>query len=235
VNNGYLLPVRVVKALYRGKLLARLWAALEAGTLKRPEGLPRSAVVNLLKAVARKEWNVRLQERYAHGRGVMIYLSRYVKGGPISDRRLLSADAEAVAFRYKDHRDGKNKVMRLATGHFIQRVLWHVPETGQHTIRHYGLYAHQAKPKRALCRAQLGQAPEADAVEPIDWQAFWERLGRADAGRCPRCGRRLVPGMSFGRRRDENSIANGRRRGLVQQSVEADKRPRRLLNSQPPD
>ncbi len=230
VNNGYLLPVRVVKAMYRGKLLARLWAALSADTLKCPEGMSRSAVVRLLKAVAGKAWNVRLQERYAHGRGVMLYLSRYVKGGPISDRRVLSADGQAVAFRYKDHRDNQIKVMRLATGHFIQRVLWHVPETGQHTIRHYGLYAHQGKPKRAVCREQLGQAPEV-----IDWQAFWEQLGRADKGRCPHCGRRLVPGVSFGRRRDENSIANGTRRGLVQQSVEADTRRWRLLNSRPPD
>jgi len=32
--------------------------------------------------------------------------------------------------------------------------------------------------KRALCRAQLGQAPEQAAVDPVAWQQFMEKPGR---------------------------------------------------------
>lgn len=220
-KRGYLLPVRVVKALYKGKLLARLWTALQSGALKLPEGRCAADIARLLKAVGRKGWNVRVQERYAHGRGVMRYLARYVKGGPISDRRLLSATPSQVALGYTDHRDGKSKVLRLSTGHFIQRVLWHVPETGQHTIRHYGLYAHRARAKRAQCREQLGQDPETETIDRLDWQSFWDQLGQSDKGRCPDCGVRLVAGTHFQRRRNTNSIGRTRS-GFIQQAVQAD-------------
>ena len=219
VERGYLLPVRVMKALYKGKLLARLWDALKADTLALPKDQSRDAVERLLKVVGKKEWNVRLQERYAHGRGVMRYLSRYVKGGPISDRRLISADAKETCFRYTDHTDGKHKVMRLSTDQFLGRVLWHVPEDGQHTIRQYGLYAHQARPKRALCRAQLGQAVEKEKIEPMEWQAFMKQFGHTEYAQCPDCGKALVRGPTLERVRNENSIAKECGSGYVQQGV----------------
>lgn len=206
VAGGYLVPVRVVKALYKGKLLARLWGALQAGTLVIPEGASRAGLERLLKAVGKKGWNVRLQERYAHGRGVLLYLSRYVKGGPISDRRILHADEAQTRFRYRDHRDGQTKVMAVSTAHFMERVLWHVPEPGQHGIRHYGLYAHQARPKRALCRQQLGQAPEQERIEASDWTTFMAQFGPARITQCPRCGQPLVRGRTIAKRRGEISI-----------------------------
>lgn len=220
VRGGYLLPIRVVKALYRGKLLARLWGALRAGTLRLPDEHTPAQVGRLLKALSRKAWNVRLQERYAHGRGVLRYLARYVKGGPISDRRLLSADAERVCFRYRDHRDGRDKRLALRTEDFMKRVLWHVPEPGQHTIRHYGLYAHRSRAKRATCRAALGQAPEAKAVEPLDWATFLDGLQDPKKTGCPVCGQRLVVAGACRPRRNTNSLAMDRPCRFVQPGVQ---------------
>lgn len=233
VKNGYLLPVRVVKALYRGKLLARLWAALRGARLKLPEGMDAAGLSRLLKVLGRKDWNVRLQERYAHGRGVMRYLARYVKGGPISDRRLVAVTPQRVCFRYTDHRDGKRKRMELSTDHFIQRVLWHVPEAGQHTIRHYGLYSHKARARRALIRAHLGQAPETESVAPLDWQQFMEDSGGKDKGQCPVCGKRLQALLPFGAKQHTNSIGPIQRCAHVQQGVEVDA-PTRYLERDPP-
>ena len=45
-------------------------------------------VRRVLVAAARQQWNIRIAERYPHGRGVMKYLARYVRGGPIKDHRL---------------------------------------------------------------------------------------------------------------------------------------------------
>ncbi len=219
VQRGYLLPVRAVKALYKGKLLARLWDALKDGTLALPKDQSREAVERLLKAIGKKEWNVRLQERYAHGRGVMLYLSRYVKGGPISDRRLISSDTHETSFRYKDHTDGRSKVMRLSTDQFLGRVLWHVPEDGQHTLRQYGLYAHQARPKRALCRAPLGQADEKESIEPMEWQDFMNQFGDTERAHCPDCGKVLVRGPTLARVQNENSLSKECGSGYVQQDV----------------
>jgi hypothetical protein len=37
-------------------------------------------------------WKLKEPKRYEHGRGVLIYLARYLKGGPITQREL--ADGE---------------------------------------------------------------------------------------------------------------------------------------------
>lgn len=149
----------------------------------------------------------------------MLYLSRYVKGGPISERRLLSSDDKTTCFGYTDHTDGKPKVMRLSTDQFLQRVLWHVPVAGQHTIRQYGLYAHQARSKRAQCRAQLGQDDEQTQIGALEWPLFLKQFGQADASTCPDCGKSLVRGPTLARRRTENSIYKVRGGGTVQQDV----------------
>lgn len=81
----------------------------------------------------------------------------------ISNQRLVSADAESVAFRWKDYRvkrGDRQKVMRLDTGEFIRRFLSHVLPDGFHRIRHYGLLAGATR-KTAIAhiRKLRGQRP----------------------------------------------------------------------------
>lgn len=224
VTNGHLLPVRVVRALYRGKLLAAIEQGLRAGTLRRPAPTTALAWARTRKALYKKNWNVCLKERYPHGQGVMKYLSGYVKGGPLGEARLRAADDAAVAFAYRDHRDGKHKTMRLSTEEFLSRLLWHVPPPRQHTIRHYGLYSAHGTAKRATARAQLGQPGPEQRPDPA-WQPALTRLGHADRAHCPRCGSRLVRGMTLDRFRagDENSLLlKTHRNGFAQQGAQAD-------------
>ena len=233
VKHDYLLPVRVVKALYQGKLLARLWEGLTAQALTLPPQHQEADLKKLLRQLAKKTWNVRLQERYAHGKGVMLYLARYVKGGPLSNPRLKAADTDHIAFAYKDHRDQQHKVMRLTPHHFVQRLLWHVPEKGQHLIRHYGLYGHQAKAQRNRCREQLHQAPEADTGNPLDWQAFWHQLNKPQKGQCTTCGKALRRGEKVGAR-GKNSYNKTIDHGFVQQGVQRNTAPGTDANTGPP-
>ena len=102
--------------------------------------------------VARKDWEVRSVAGVRGGRGVTKYVARYLRGGPVKDQRLVSADDHKVTFRYRDHRDGKEKLIALTTEHFMSRVLWHVPVKGQHHVRYYGLYAPGAGAKRERIR-----------------------------------------------------------------------------------
>ena len=44
-----------------------------------------------------KRWNVHVCERYSNPVGVLNYLGRYLNGGPISEKRLLSLDAMWLA------------------------------------------------------------------------------------------------------------------------------------------
>lgn len=71
---------------------------------------------------------------------MLAYLSRYTHRVAISNARLVSADAQTVAFRWKNYRiksGDRQKVMRLATPEFIRRFLIHVLPDGFHRIRHY--------------------------------------------------------------------------------------------------
>jgi len=225
VRNGFLLPVRVVKAKYRGKLLSWLWKALDAGELQVPPDTSDAGVRRLLGDLKRKPWSVRVKERYSHGRGVMLYLSRYVKGGAISERRLISSDGREVVFGYNDLRDGKYKTERLPIDSFIGRVLWHVPEPGQHVVRHCGLYGHRSYEQRAVCRRSLGQAPERKPDRRPTWQAQLDRAGQAARTQCGYCGSRLVRGRAIPARwtRYQNSLYRLSAQQFVQQDVGTDR------------
>ena len=234
VQYDYLLPVAVVKSLYKGKLLARLWAAVNEGRLTLPAWQKPADIQRLLRKLNGKAWNVRIQERYAHGKGVMLYLGRYVKGGAISNERIESVTPKTVTFHYKDHRDHLHKTLELTRQQFIERILWHVPETGQHTVRHYGLYSHHSRAKRNLCRRQLGQPPETDNTEPLDWQRFLADIGQGEKGKCSQCGQALLRCQSIGatRWRDKNSI--NKWAALVQQDVQLNAAPSDRQGTGPP-
>ena len=155
-TGSYLLPGRQVRVLYRGRFQARIKDAFNADELKLPPDHDSKTFWNAYKAAYAKTWCVRVEEQYAHGRGVLLYLSRYLRGGPVHPSQLVRCDSERIGFRYKDHRDKKLKVLELQPKEFVRRLLLHVPEPGQHMVRHYGLYAGAAKRKRNKCREVLG-------------------------------------------------------------------------------
>lgn len=100
----WLLPQKVLTAKFRGKLRALLLASLERGTLTVPAGQTAAWIRGLLNRLGRAHVNVKVLERYDHGLGVATYLARYLRGGPISNRRLVSLQDDMVTFRYPDRR-----------------------------------------------------------------------------------------------------------------------------------
>jgi hypothetical protein len=133
---------------------------------------------------------------------VLRYLSRYTHRVAISNRRLVAADANAVAFRWKDYRvvpearlrhEGPDrwKTMTLAPHEFIRRFLMHVLPKGFHRIRHYGLFANGNRAANiARARELLGAAPR--LVEPEQEKAAAPHEPRVLACPCPRCGGRMI-------------------------------------------
>jgi hypothetical protein len=79
VRHGFLLPARVVMAVFRGKMVAALRQTLARGALALPAAMRPQQLVNLLHRLghpAKTTWQVRLMERYRHGTGVVTYLAR---------------------------------------------------------------------------------------------------------------------------------------------------------------
>ena len=125
----------------------------------------------VLVAAARPKWNIRIAERYPHGRGVMKYLARYVRGGPIKDHRLVRFDGQEVTFRYGNHRerDARGKPQQaeltLSVAEFLRRWSEHVPLPGVHTVRAWGLYAStQRREAGAVSGATAGGGAAGDAA-----------------------------------------------------------------------
>lgn len=145
---GFFLHVRVLSRLFRRLFLDGLVDLHRAGQLDffgDLAGLSAAkALATWLAPFRKTEWVVYAKPPFGGPEAVLAYLSRYTHRVAISNARLVSADAETVAFRWKDYRiksGDRQKVMRLATPEFIRRFLIHVLPEGFHRIRHYGLLA----------------------------------------------------------------------------------------------
>jgi hypothetical protein len=130
-----------LKRLFRGKLLSSLGQLLTLQRLALPPEFDRSYWRSVIRTLYRKPFNVEVCDVYAHGRGVALYLARYVKGGPLPKERPLLLDGSTVRFQYTDHRDHRTKTQSLPVQQFIDRILWHAPPKGQHLTRYAGLYS----------------------------------------------------------------------------------------------
>ena len=192
--------MRVVMAVFRGKMLAALRRAVDRDALVLPETMRPQPLLNLLNRLGHPKktpWNVRIMERYRHGAGVVTYLARYLRGGPIKNARLLAYDGERVTFTYRASAEetssgaAPRQRMTLPVADFLQRLLLHVPAPHTRVVRSYGLYHHTHTEALALCRTQVGQAPVI-VPAPLTWQTVCAQRGDAPPERCPTCGQGLV-------------------------------------------
>ncbi len=110
--------------------------ALNRQDLVLPDGMRPQQVKNLLNKLGRKKWNVRICEKYPHGNGVLTYLGRYIRGGPISNSRIIEVTDNNVTFNYGRKR---RELMTLPINEFIHRFLAHIPQPNAILVRAYGL------------------------------------------------------------------------------------------------
>jgi hypothetical protein len=211
---GFLLPVRVLSCVFRGKFLALLGSAFEQGKLtfhgKLRELADAGAFRRRLAASANTQWVVYSKPPFGGPEQVLKYLARYTHRVAISNRRLVSLEDDEVTFHWKDYaHGGGQKTMTLKATEFIRRFLLHVLPSGFVRIRHYGFLANRVcQEKLALCRALLGVETTPDPVaadSPVEPTEDAE--GQPLARICPCCGKgRMViietfPAMPADRRR----------------------------------
>jgi hypothetical protein len=199
---GYLLPVAVLGAMFRGKLLRALGDAHDAGKLRLPDEhgpVDREGFARLCATLQRKRWHVYCKPPFGGPEQVLRYLGRYTHRVGISNRRLVSLDERGVTFHTKH-----GKLATLPPVAFLERFVEHVLPKGFVKIRHYGLLAPGnvstsfAKVRSALCAPSATGADERSAPEDStdetadDWCALLLELTGTDLGLCPACGARAM-------------------------------------------
>jgi hypothetical protein len=175
---NWFLSVRVLGKVFRGKYLAALRAAYQAGQLQfagstSPLASP-AAWASSIRALYQKDWVVYAKEPFGGPEQVLKYLTGYTHRVALSNHRLVKLQDDRVTFTWKDYADGcRRKEITLDALEFVRRFALHIIPKGLVRIRRYGLLAHRDRGERlALCRsllaagAGLSPAPETDSPSP---------------------------------------------------------------------
>ncbi len=186
----FLLPLRVLRRVFRGKFIAGLRRLHRSGLLdcSGPAAAfhhPRQ-FAQMLRPLYRQDWVVYAKQAFGGPSQVLRYLGRYTHRIAISNHRLLAFDGERVTFRYKDYaRGGKQRIMTLSASEFLRRFFLHVLPRGFVRIRHFGLLSNRFRSQRLpLARTLLAL----DAAHPIPQPAPVTPAVNAPLWHCPKCG-----------------------------------------------
>jgi hypothetical protein len=204
-SGRFLLPVKPLASLFRGKLLAALQQAYDSAELKLAG--TTAELADPLRWVAykdrlyRKDWNVYAKAPFDGVEQVFRYLGRYTHRVAISNYRIVDISGGKVTFTVKDYADAsKKKVLTLDALEFLRRFLMHIVPKAFHRIRHYGLFAGaNVNTKLVVARHILHSSGTSEQTVPINrlydpslpWSVRFLALTGIDLMRCPRCAGRL--------------------------------------------
>jgi hypothetical protein len=209
----FFLPVKVLSRLFRRLFLDELAKLHQTGKLRFFGDLAKladpEAFAAHLAPLRKTNWVVYAKPPFGGPEAVLAYLSRYMHKVAISNHRLVSADGDMVAFRWKDYRikrGDRMKIMRLSTDEFIRRFLIHVLPSGFHRLRHTGFLANGIRRDRVaqirrLLEVEVDANPKAREDQDVD----------TDAGDqpqpCPKCGSAMIIIETFTRGQTPKSRA----------------------------
>jgi hypothetical protein len=183
----FFFPIAILRKLVRGKLLAGLRKAFQAGRLNLPGSLsrlkPEAAFSAFLRTLYRQPWIVYAKPPFGSAAHVLQYLARYTHRVAISNHRIVNVTDDAVSFRWKDYRHGSAiRTLTLPAEEFLRRFLLHVLPKRFVRIRYFGFLASRCRtPQLAQCRQALviAPAPPVETGAPTALPRSWP---------CPRCG-----------------------------------------------
>ena len=189
----FLFPVRVLGALFRGKLLARLRQAYDRGELslvgRAAHLVDRRHFTGLCDKLHRIRWVVYAKPPFGGPEQVFRYLGCYTHRVGLSNRRLVALNDHGVTFRTR----GVTTVT-VSPVEFLRRFVLHVLPRAFVKIRHHGLMAPSHVSSRlAVARRLLGGLPAAapetagTVSSPREFHAIVLALTGVDLRRCPRC------------------------------------------------
>ncbi len=177
-RQDFLLPVRALSRVFRGKLRQAL-----CGT---------NCYALIPAKVWQQDWVVHC-EAVGSGLNALKYLAPYIFRVALSNNRLLKLENDRVTFRYRDTETGAEKRCTLGAHDFIHRFLQHVLPKGFVKVRYYGFFA---ATRRARLTALQESLPPAEDLNPRHTEPAASSSGspplRPDPILCPHCGQPML-------------------------------------------
>jgi len=177
-RQDFLLPVRALSKLFRGKMQV---------ALRKTACYP-----HVPAKVWKQKWVVHC-EAVGSGLGALKYLAPYIFRVALSNNRLLKLEYDRVTFRYRQTGTGAERLCTLSAEDFIHRFLQHVLPKGFVKVRYYGLFSPSGRRSLVVLRQQLQErqaiAHKAQTAYPDDLVSASE----AELHRCPKCGGGMQP------------------------------------------
>ncbi len=189
----FLLPVKVLSRVFRGKFVAALKRNFRQGKLGfqgtlKPLAHPK-AFSAWIRTLFRNDWHVYSKRPFAGAEHALCYLGHYTHRVAISNHRLVSLTDEQVTFRWRDSaHHNEHKLMALSLDEFLRRFLLHLLPKGFVRIRHFGFLANRRRTALlSLCYRLLDAEPpsqsELEASPAKQPNPLWL---------CPKCGSPMV-------------------------------------------
>jgi hypothetical protein len=188
-RRSFFLPVKVLSRVFRGKFVAGLKTAFQAGALQfHGHLLPLAesrAFASWLRVLFRHDWVVYAKRPFGGPEHALRYLGAYTHRVAISNSRLVALSESHVTFRWRDSAHGnKKRLMTMPIDEFLRRFLLHLLPRGFVRIRNFGFLANRRRTKLLpLCfrLLQPSDQPAADAASPAALPTHTLR-------KCPLCG-----------------------------------------------
>lgn len=173
----YLYPVRMLSAVFRGKMLEKIKLQLKQSNL-----LPQYQ--SLLDSLWKKPWVVYCEPPLGNAQQIVKYLGQYTHRVAISNHRIENIDDSGVSFWYKDYKDkSKKKLTKLSGVEFLRRFCLHILPRRFVKIRHYGILS--SKQKGRIKPLQTKKKQEVKVKETAQERIL--RITGFDRYQCPFC------------------------------------------------
>jgi hypothetical protein len=198
LSENFFLPVEILRAVFRAKMLQAMLEAYEAGKLNWVGPFAYlanwQAFSQFYGQLLQKEWVVHIKPP-VHGDPdiVLKYLARYVYRTAISNHRLLKLEGDQVTFSYKDYAEAGSpeKEMQVSAEKLLDLFLQHVSPRGFKRIRYVGFWSGpRASQRITAIRHQLAGEPDCqqcDDPSPNEKESAGPTERAFTTPTCPHC------------------------------------------------
>jgi len=184
----YLVSVKKLSLVFRGKLLSALESLLKQNKLYGDIKVIKDSLIKTSK----KSFVVYAKQPFGGPEQVLKYLGRYTHRVGISEQRIVSVKNNTVAFSYTDRANAyAKKIMTLNDSDFIRKFMLHVLPKGLRKIRYFGYMGNRNRTESlGKVRALITEAGVAllDVVHKLPELASENKQNYADQI-CSKCGK----------------------------------------------